>query len=233
MLTCTLLLAMLGIVGCAAIVLGGDSPKPPVMPPQVVASLVGTCYAFDAFNCPLMYINRTFVSMAYFDYVGGRLREDDMISLQCFRGATPTQPDIAYERVWGYNVNATHTGITLEYVLSGNQSFSCVRSLYPGQMNRQDFLANSTFLGRETLRGVLCDKWHVDVPPAYNDYTFYTAAVTAAEGYDLSGMTTVIHRIAANSGAVVVDYYNFRAVAIADSIFQPPATTNITCAIVT
>ena len=71
-----------------------------------------------------------------------------------------------------------------------------------------------TFVGREWCGGDgatvrECDAWHVDAPPAYNNYTFLTF-----------NNSIVVAR--ANSGATTVNYFNFRAATIGDAVLSPP-----------
>ena len=97
-----------------------SDPVAPLLPAQATAQLMGHCYSYDAFNCPGacrgglagarracahltlhthsrvtsvadMYIGRSYTSMGYFDYAGGRFREDDLITVT-------DEVDVAYEQ---------------------------------------------------------------------------------------------------------------------------------------
>ena len=56
-----------------------------------------------------------------------------------------------------------------------------------------------------------CDKWLVDLPPFYANYTFLTTNDTVRQAYS-------------NDGAVFIDYVNFRAQGIANSTVTAPDT---------
>jgi hypothetical protein len=193
---------------------------PPVFPPQVRATLVGHCYSFDAFNCPDMYIGRSFSSMAYFDYAGQRLREDDLFSVN---GSAASYPSINFERVYGANLNATHVSITLFYILSNETRtpLQCVAAVYPGQMNRQNFMENATLIRRNALvpgrsENITADMWLVNVPPAYYNVLFYTGPLSSTSEYSR------VYRIEARDGSYYVNYFQFEGVVIASDTLTPP-----------
>ena len=182
------------------------APAPPIWPAQVTAELITSCIGYDAFNCPGMYIGHTIASIGYFDYASSRLRLNDMVSLS---------PDgaisIAYEQVYGTNVNATHMEVRLLFILSNSTAFQCVRSVYPGQLLPADFMKTAVYSGTAQCKGMTCDKWLVDLPPFYANYTFLTANDTVRQAYS-------------NDGAVFIDYVNFRAQGIANSTVTAPDT---------
>ena len=192
--------AMCGVVGKLP-------PDPPVWPAQATAELVTTCNGYDAFNCPGMYIGHEIATIAYFDFASSRLRLNDEVSLS---------PDgtisIAYEQVYGKNVNATHMEVRLLFILSNSTTFQCVRSVYPGQLLPADFMKAAVYMGTQKCKGYdTCDKWLVDLPPFYANYTFLVKNDTMQQAYS-------------NDGAVEIDYVNFRAQGIANSTVTAPDT---------
>ncbi|CUG93909.1 Hypothetical protein, putative [Bodo saltans] len=172
-----------------------------------------------------MYIGRSFSSMAYFDYAGQRLREDDLFSVN---GSAASFPNINFERVYGANLNASHVSITLFYILSNETRtpLQCVSAVYPGQMNRQNFMENATLVRQQVAvpgrsDNVTADLWLVNVPPAYYDVYFYTGPLLGPSK-STSPDYSRVYRIEAKDGSFFVDYYQFEEVIISDDTLTPP-----------
>ena len=94
-----------------------------------------------------------------------------------------------------------------------------------GALGRNFLRETAVYEGREwcgndgaTVRE--CDKWQVDAPPAYNNYTFLTY-----------NDTLVVTR--ANSGATTVNYFHFQAAIIPPVVLAPPPSiANMPCPLV-